>query len=117
MRKVHRRTSSLQHIYAVLPLPFVNMDPSKLSTMYTCIMLAAEQLKKYGWYCITIKFDLPLEKTRDMVLVEGQLTLLSGVNIWLGGFHYLLSSMGSIGTIMTGNGTDASSVYARPFII
>ena len=31
---------------AVLPLPFVNMDPSKLSTMYTCIMLAAEQLKE-----------------------------------------------------------------------
>ena len=27
-----------------------------------------------------------------MVLVEGQLTLLSGVNIRLGGFHYLLSS-------------------------
>ena len=42
-----------------LPLPFVNMD----------------------------MFDLPLEKTRKMILVEGQLTLLSGVNIRLGGFH------------------------------
>ena len=94
---------------ALLPLPFVNMDPSKISTMYTCILLAAEQLKKCGWYCITIKFDLPLEKTREVVLVEGQLTLLPGVNIRLGGFHYLLSYMGSIGTIMTGNGTDASS--------
>ena len=31
---------------AVLPLPFVNMDPSKLSTMYACILLAAEQLKR-----------------------------------------------------------------------
>ena len=73
---------------AVLPLPFVNMDSSKLSTMYTCILLAAEQRKKCRWYCTTIKFDLPLEKTREMVLVEGQLTLLSGVNIRLGGFHY-----------------------------
>ena len=80
-------------------------------------MLAAKQLKKCGWYCITIKFDLPLEKTREMVLVEGKLTLIPGVNIRLGGFHYLLSSTGSIGTIMTGNGTDASSIYARPFII
>ena len=34
-------------------------------------MLAAEQRKKCGLYCITIKFDLPLEKTREMVLVEG----------------------------------------------
>ena len=66
---------------AVLPLPFVNMDPSKLSTMYTCILLAAEQRKKCGWYCTAIKFDFPLEKTREMVLVEGKLTLLSGVNI------------------------------------
>ena len=56
-------------------------------------------------------FDLPLEKTREMVLVEGQLTLLSGVNIRFGGFHYLLSCMGSIDTIMTGNGTDASIAY------
>ena len=77
---------------AVLPLPFVNMDPSKLSTMYTCIMLAAEQRKKCGWYYITITFDLPLAKKREMVLAEGQLTLLSGASIRLGGFHYLLLS-------------------------
>ena len=79
------------------PLPFVNMDPSKLSTMYTCTLLAAEQRKKCGWYCTTIKFDLPLENTREMVLVEGQLTLLSGVNIRLGGFHYLLSDRHNYG--------------------
>ena len=72
--------------------------------MYT--WLAAS--KKCGWYWFG---------TRNMVLVEGQLTLLPGVNIRLGGFHYLLSSTGSIGTIMTGNGADASSIHARPFII
>ena len=82
---------------AVLPLPFVNMDPSKLSTMCTCILLPAEQRKKCVWYCTTIKFDLSLEKTREMVLVEGQLTLLSGVNIRLGGFHYSLSDRHNCG--------------------
>ena len=113
MSKVHRRTSAYS-TSAVLPLPFVNMDPSKLSTMYTCILLAAEQRKTCGWYCITIKFDLPLAKTREMVLDEGQLTLLSGVSIQLGGFHYLLLSWVRS---VTGNGTDASCIYARPFII
>ena len=109
MSKVHRRTSRVQHICCP-PTAIREHGPKQArSTMYTCIMLAAEQLKKCGWYCITIKFDLPLEKTREMVLVEGQLTLLPGVNIRLGGFHYLLSYMGSIGTIMTGNGTDAST--------
>ena len=43
-------------------------------------------------------FDLSLEKTREMVLVEGKLTLLSGVNIRLGGFHYLLSDRHIYGT-------------------
>ena len=38
-----------------------------------------------------------LKKTREMVLVEGKLTLLSGVNIWLGGFHYLLSDRHNYG--------------------
>ena len=77
---------------AVLPLPLVNMDPSKLSTMYTCILLAAEQRKKCGWYMASLSsLTYHLKKTREMVLVEGQLTLLSGVNIRLGGFHYLLS--------------------------
>ena len=116
MSKVHRRTSSVQHICCP-PTTIREHGPSKLSTMYTCISLAAEQRKKCGWYYITIKIDLSLEKTREMVLVEGQLTLLSGVNIRLGGFHYLLSSTGSIGTIMTGNGADASSIYVRPFTI
>ena len=70
-------------------------------------MLAAEQRKKCGWYCITITFDLPLAKTREMVLAEGQLTLLSGVSIRLGGFHYLLLSWVRS---VTANGADASSI-------
>ena len=90
MLRVYEQSAqeNLERTYAVLPLTFVNMDPSKLSTMYTCILLAAEQRKKCGWYCTTIKFDIPLEKTREMVLVERQLTLLSGVNIRLGAFPY-----------------------------
>ncbi len=60
-------------------------------------LLAAGQRKRCGWYCTTIQFDLALEKTREVVLVEGQLTLLSGVKIRLGGFHYLLSDIHNYG--------------------
>ena len=35
---------------------------------------------------------------------------LSGVILRLGGFHLLLSSMGSIGTIVAGKGSEASSM-------
>ena len=113
---------NLERTSTVLPLTFVNMDPSKLSTMYTCIMLAAEQRKKSGWYCTTIKFDLPLEKTRDMVLVERQLTLLSGVNIRLGGFHYLLSERHNHGAgahvfLDTAGGVTAVKVWGENVFI
>ena len=86
MSKVHKRTSSVQHICCP-PTTIREHGPRQAIDMYTCILLAAEQGKKCGWYCTTIKFDLQLEKTREMVLVEGQLTLLPGVNIRLGGFH------------------------------
>ena len=45
-----------------------------------------------------------------MVLAEGSLSPLSGVVIRLGAFHSLLSSMGSTGTIVAGNGTDTYSI-------
>ena len=115
MSKVHWRTLSVQHICC--PPNTIREHGPKQAIDNVHNMLAAKQRKKCGWYCITIKFDLPLENTRNIVLVEGQLTLLPGVNIRLEGFHYLLSSTGSIGTIMTGNGADASSIHARPFII
>ncbi len=57
--------------------------------MYTCILLAADNERNVDGIAPLgpTKFYLPLEKTREMVLVEGQLTLLSGVNIRLGEFH------------------------------
>ena len=88
------------------------MNPSKLSTMYTCIMLERNNIRNVDGIT-SLTFDLPLAKTREMVLAEGQLTLLSGVSIRLGGFHYLLLSWVRS---VTGNGTDASSIYTRPFI-
>ena len=51
----HQRTASV-----VLPIPFVNMDPNNISTIYIWIMYAAEQRNKCGWSCINITFDHPL---------------------------------------------------------
>ena len=90
MSKVHKRTSSVQHICCP-PTTIRENGPKQAIHNVHMHAVSSEQRKKCGWYCTTIKFDLPLEKTREMVLVEWQLTLFSGVNIRLGGFHYLLS--------------------------
>ena len=48
---------------------------------------------------------------REIVLAEGPCSPLSDGVIQLGGFHLLLSSwMGSTGTIVAGNGTNAFSI-------
>ena len=83
MRKVDKRTSSVQHICCP-PTTIREHGPKQAIDNVHMHLLAAGQRKRCGWYCTTIQFDLALEKTREVVLVEGQLTLLSGVNIQLG---------------------------------
>ena len=93
MTKMH----SINTVYstsAVLPLPFVNMDPTNLSTIYTCLQYVAEQRSKCGESRITVTFDQPLfARARQMVLAVGPHSPLSGGVIRLGGFHLLLSFM------------------------
>ena len=74
------------------------------------ILYEAEQHNKLGWSCIGITVDHLNANAREMVLVKGPCSPLSGVVIWLGGFHLLFSSMGSTGTMVVGNGTDALSI-------
>ena len=74
-------------------------------------MDAAEQRNTCGWSCINITFDHPFyTNAREVVLAEGACSPLSDGVIRLGGFHFLLSSMRSAGTIVAGNGTDAFSI-------
>ena len=106
MSKMHSSNTEYS-TSAVLPLPFVNMDPSNLSTIYTCLQYVAEQRSKCGQSRITVTFDQPLyAKAREMVLAAGPHSPLSGVVIRLGRFHLLLSFMGSIGVIMAGSGLE-----------
>ena len=108
MERVYEQTAqqniTVQHIYVVLPIPFVNMDPNNLSTMYILILYAAGLCNKCGWSCINITFDHPFyANAREIVLAEGAGSHLSDVVIRLGGFHILFSSMGSTGTIAAEN--------------
>ena len=105
MSKMHRSNTEYS-TSAVLPLSFANMDPSTpISTIYTCLQYVAEQRSKCGQSRITVTFDKPLyAKAREMVRAAGPHSPLSGVVIRLGGFHLLLSFMGSIGVIMAGSG-------------
>ena len=89
----------------ILPLPFVNLDPSNPSTIYTCLLHAAEEGEKVGQSKTVVTFDQPLyAKACEMVLAAEPNSPLSHLIIRLGGFHLLKSFLGAIGNIMAGSG-------------
>lgn len=86
----------------IVCLPFINAPPSDYSTIYTSILTALEECKLLHQKTCIITFDQPLFwKARDVVASVSE---FNKVVVRLGGFHLLMSYMGSIGTIMSGSG-------------
>lgn len=92
----------------VIPLPFVNAPPSDYDTIFTVLIEAAEKCKFYKQKTCFVTFDQPLYyKSREIlasVNVDNDPYNLSSVIVRLGGFHTLMSFLGSIGYIMDGSG-------------
>ena len=59
---------------AVLPLPFVNLDPGNLSIIYTSLLFAVEHCKKDNHPFCIVTFDQPLyAKAMDIVLAPARI--------------------------------------------
>lgn len=91
----------------VMALPFINLDPSNMSTIYSALSFAADQCRKRNQCCI-VTFDQPLYlKATEIVERSDDNSDLSKVILRLGGFHLLMSFMGSVGRIMEGSGLES----------
>ena len=98
-------------------LPFINLDPSNLSTIYTALCFAQKQCENYGLRVCPVTFDQPLYiKAAEIVASSRD---LDKVIVRLGGFHLLMSYLGSICHIMTGSGLAElwEQVYAKGSVI
>ena len=98
-------------------LPFIKLDPSNLSTIYTALCFASEQARKIGLKTSIVTFDQPLyQKAAEIVAASED---LPNVIVRLGGFHLLMSYLGSIGQIMSGSGLSElwETVYAKGTVI
>ena len=99
----------------VLPIPFINLPPGNMTTLYSALTFAANQSKTRNQTCI-VTFDQPLFlKSVDIVTSEPSDSLVSSVVVRLGGFHLLMSFMGAIGNIMSGSGIEElwQTVYGK----
>lgn len=84
-------------------LPFVHLPASNYNTIYTTLLCALENAKRYNHkVCIILlTFDQPLyAKAREIVSAAPEGSEVSKIR--LGGFHLLMSFFGAIGYIMQG---------------
>lgn len=78
-------------------LPFVNDAPSKYNTLYTALLNVIDKSISLGMKSCLITFDQPLYiKARDIISAK-RLSDQIFIIIRLGGFHGLMSFIGSIG--------------------
>ncbi|CAG4951420.1 unnamed protein product [Parnassius apollo] len=84
-------------------LPFIYQPASNYNTIYTTLLCALENAKRYGHTVCIVTFDQPLY-AREIVSAAPEGSELSKIIIRLGGFHLLMSFMGAIGHIMQGSG-------------
>ncbi|CAH0556725.1 unnamed protein product [Brassicogethes aeneus] len=86
-------------------LPFIHQPASNYNTIYTTLLCALENAKRYGHTVCIVTFDQPLyAKAREIVSAAPEGSEESKIIIRLGGFHLLMSFLGAIGHIMQGSG-------------
>jgi hypothetical protein len=85
-------------------LPMIDLNPSDLNCVYSTLIFVCDHAHRYGVTPI-ITFDQPLWwKAMTIVESETDSSKLSYVVVRLGGFHTLMSFLGSIGHLMAGTG-------------
>uniref|UniRef100_A0ABD2VTT7 Uncharacterized protein n=1 Tax=Trichogramma kaykai TaxID=54128 RepID=A0ABD2VTT7_9HYME len=92
----------------IMPLPFVNNPPSNYHTIYTVLTEANKICINKKQANIFVTFDQPLYwKAREILACCEGTEIADSINrviVRLGGFHMLMSFLGSIGNIMDGSG-------------
>ena len=101
----------------IVVLPFINLDPGNLSTIYTALCFAQQQCEMHKLKVCPVTFDQPLYiKAAEIVASSPN---IKNIFIRLGGFHLLMSYLGSIGQIMNVSGLETlwEAVYAKGTIV
>ena len=100
----------LQSKSVVTMLPIINLHATDMTALYSLLCFVTEQSKKLALPTPTITFDQPLYIKAYEIVATKELNIF----VRLGGFHQLMSFLGSIGSLMEGSGlqTALESVYA-----
>ena len=92
-------------------LPIINLDPGNYSCIYSVLMWIVDQARILNIPTACITFDQPLWLKALDIIIAKELPVVCR----LGGFHTLMSFLGSIGTLMAGSGISSvlECVYGK----
>lgn len=95
-------------------LPFILAPTTDYDTIYTALLKASDKCKAQGQTMCMVTFDQPLYLKARYITANSTDSRLKNVVPRLGGFHLLMSFLGSIGYIMDGSGLKDlfNTVYA-----
>ena len=83
-------------------LPIIDLTPSSPTCIYSTLQFIINEAKKAGITTPSVTFDQPLWLKAMGIIKEESLDIVCR----LGGFHTLMSFVGSIGTMMKGSGLE-----------
>lgn len=81
-------------------LPIIDLDPTNMTCIFSTPLFITEQATKLGINTPVVTFDQPLWLNATEIITDKSMSMV----LLLGGFHMLMSFMGSIGTIMENSG-------------
>ena len=92
-------------------LPIIDLNPNDMSCVYSTLMFVKSQSEILGIDTPVITFDQPLWIKAYEIIKGKSLNMVC----MLGGFHLLMSFMGSIGSLMKSSGLEESmeQIYAK----
>ena len=96
-------------------LPIIDLDPTNETCIYSTLLFVIDQAKKMNITTPAITFDQPLWLKATSIIKEEKLDMVCR----LGGFHALMSFIGSVGNLMNGSGIEElfAEVYAENSVI
>ena len=86
----------------VIMLPIIDLQPTNLNCIYSTLLFIRSQADKLSIKTPVVTFDQPLWYKASGIIANKGLNIVCR----LGGFHTLMSFMGSIGYMMSGSGLE-----------
>ena len=115
MQKATSKNSNVVNTASISFLPIIDLNPSDENCIFSTLSFVIEQAKQMNSEVLCVTFDQPLWLKAIGIIEDARLPIVCR----LGGFHTLMSFLGSIGNMMKGSGLEElfAEVYVENSVV